>query len=481
MKRRHSPSDATVRVAILGCGNIGGELAVQLQRNRTARLLARSHGSRYGRPTPPAGQVLGLAEAAALEATTAAAMAPATIAATLAAATPASTRATTSARALRSSSFPNVDLCAVLVRRANVPRVVDRSLLCETFDDMLATKPHIVVECMGGTSAPAHLCERFLDAGIHVVSANKSMLAESLAALNAAARRSGAYLRFDAAVCAGVPVLESVARLRPAGIEALHGIVNGTCNYILHAMETRRISQAEAIAEAISRGYAEPDPTADVSGQDSAQKLCLLAAAAGAHVPSPQEVDTIGIEAIDGAAIDDVRALGVSVRLVAHWGTGLHVAPTLVNRRSTLAAATGTQNVVSIETSLAGTVGLTGPGAGARPTVAALMADIEACALGTRGWAEEPLGLRVPEDARADPRSRWLLRITGAPTAHAAAVTDHATLARASIIDLALGQHRALLHVGASRQEREQLVTSLRTAGAHVQVFSIASDVALSF
>ncbi|MBL9141350.1 MAG: NAD(P)-binding domain-containing protein, partial [Phycisphaerae bacterium] len=174
------------------------------------------------------------------------------------------------AEELREHSAP-LHICAALVRDPTRARPVGAGLVCTTADQVLAAEPDLVVECLGGTEWPAQVCEQFLLAGVSVVSANKSMAAAALPALNAAARVSGAHLRFDAAVCAGVPVLEAVARLRHARIRDVRGIVNGTCNYILHAMEQRGIEQAEALAEAMARGYAEPDPTADLSGRDSAE------------------------------------------------------------------------------------------------------------------------------------------------------------------------------------------------------------------
>jgi homoserine dehydrogenase len=409
---------ATVRVALLGCGNIGSALAAELQRRATA---APGH---------------------------------------------------------------ELSICSVLVRDAHKHRHLRRAVT--SVEDVLRSKPDIVVECMGGVTAPAHACERALRAGIHVVSANKSMVAACLPALRAAARAGGAQLRFDAAVCAGVPVLDAVARLRPAHIVQLQGVVNGTCNFILDAMAKRSVDFHEAVQQAIAHGYAEPDPSADLGGQDSAEKLRLLAEAAGLGVLPAEAVHTQGLYGIDRASLHDIRALGHDVRLLASVQRGpadIHatVRPTIVRAASPFAAAAGTHNVVHVETELAGTVALSGPGAGARPTVAALLADILACAATGGIHAKDPTP-HEPTTCRRDQPSPWLLRIVTpaapvpSPQQLAAAVTRHgAQLAGAAFLP-----GRALLQVHASSSATQRITASLHRE-ATVQRFAMSPDVALRF
>lgn len=359
---------------------------------------------------------------------------------------------------------------------------------------VLDARPHIAVECLGGVEFAAQACCQLLDAGVHVVSANKSMVANALPALSAAAQRSGAHLRFDAAVCAGVPVLDSLARLRPARVRSVSGIVNGTCNVVLQAMAQRSLSQEEALAEAVAAGYAEPDATADISGRDSAEKLCLLAAAAGLQCIHPQEVETHGITHLDRAALADVRTLGGAVRLLAHVdateGAAPRVAPTVVPQSGPFARTTGTQNLVCVQTELAGTVTLSGPGAGANPTVAALLADILACSAGQSSWAEEPAHARpsprVALASAAPPAaawpSTWLLRVP-----HAGRPLSPATLgpllqaAGAAWLGGSFLPGRALVQVRLASSTISAVLQHLQTAGYPAQHLAVADEAALWF
>ncbi len=184
-------------------------------------------------------------------------------------------------------------------RPAAVPR------LTNSFDEILAQRPDVVVECLGGIEPAASWCERLLESGVSVVSANKLMAAESLDRLARAALRGGAQIRFDAAVCAGVPVLDAVARLRSAGITAVRGVVNGTTQWMLDEVTERKVTVEAALFEAIRLGYAEPDPSADLSGRDSADKLSLLSAAAGFGLVPIAAIAVAGLADARGSLISD--------------------------------------------------------------------------------------------------------------------------------------------------------------------------------
>ncbi|MFO0962967.1 MAG: homoserine dehydrogenase [Phycisphaerales bacterium] len=389
------------------------------------------------------------------------------------------------------ASRPEIEVCAALVRDPARPRPGVAGPVTDRIEEVLATRPDLVVECLGGIDLPAELCRCALHAGVHVVSANKSMVAHALPALSAAARRSGARLRFDAAVCAGVPVLESVARLRAARVRSVRGIVNGTCNFILHSMGQRGIDLPEALAEATALGYAEPDPSADLGGRDSAEKLCLLAAAAGHGSVEPARVAVRGIAAdgpdagVDRALLQDVRTLGHGVRSVVQLDAGAHglellVAPTVVRHGGALAESAGTQNVVLVETELAGAITLCGPGAGAHPTVAALLADIDACVDSGAGWAQQAI---APARLSTQPAARrWLLRVgtpggVPSPTQLSAAVLG----AGASLQGAACLPGRALLEIAATQPQERALVGALAAQGLRVQSLAIEEDATLRF
>lgn len=408
------------------------------------------------------------------------------------------------------AQWTGAEVCAALVRTPGRARPVPAGTVVQSVQAVLDARPHIAVECLGGVEFAAQACYQLLDAGVHVVSANKSMVANALPALSAAAQRTGAHLRFDAAVCAGVPVLDSLARLRPARVRSVSGIVNGTCNVVLQGMAQRSQSQAEALAEAVTAGYAEPDATADISGRDSAEKLCLLAAAAGLGAIHPLEVETHGIAHLDRAALADVRNLGGAVRLLAHvdaaGGAAPLVAPTVVPQSGPFARTTGTQNLVRVQTDLAGTVTLSGPGAGANPTVAALLADILACSAGQSSWAEEPVppaarsaapandrtshadGCTSPANDRTSPAaacappSTWLLRVP-----HEGRVLTPATLGPllqaggATWLGGSFLPGRALVQVRVASGTIRTVLEHVQAAGFPAQHLAVADDAALWF
>ncbi|MFO0782269.1 MAG: homoserine dehydrogenase [Phycisphaerales bacterium] len=399
------------------------------------------------------------------------------------------------------SQWAGAEVCAALVRTPGRARPVPAGTVVQNVQQVLDARPHIAVECLGGVQFAAQACCQLLEAGVHVVSANKSMVAHALPALSAAAQRTGAHLRFDAAVCAGVPVLDSLARLRPAQVRSVSGIVNGTCNVVLQGMAQRSLSHAQALAEAVSAGYAEPDATADISGRDSAEKLCLLAAAAGLGSIHPQDVETHGITHLDRAALADVRTLGGAVRLLAHvnaaGGAPPLVAPTVVPPSGPFARTTGTQSLVRVQTELAGIVTLSGPGAGANPTVAALLADILACSAGQPSWAAAlaagapaapatappaALGAGAAASLVAASPATWLLRVP-----HEGRTLAPATLgpllqaAGATWLGGSFLPGRALVQVRLASGTISAALRHLQEAGYPAQHLAVAEDAALWF
>jgi homoserine dehydrogenase len=381
-----------------------------------------------------------------------------------------------------------IEVVSALVRDTARPRPLPASRLRTRIEDVLADRPDVVVECLGGIEEPAAMCERALAAGIDVVTANKSMLAHALPALAAAAGRSGALLHADASVCAGVPVLDAVGRLRWARIRSISGIVNGTCNFILDSLARAGTTFDGAVAEAVRLGYAEPDPSADLSGRDAAEKACLLAAAAGFGAVRPQDVAVQGLVGPDGgpgaADVFAVRALGQAVRCVARIertpaGVSLRVAPTVVNGAGPLASAVGTENVVTVETELAGTVTLRGPGAGANPTVAALLADIVACRERRTGWATT-VPLAPAQVAPASGGNRIVACIdgwTGSPGELLACVGGAGIEPRGC----AFRRGSCVVDLGGHPEALVAAVARLRAAGARVRTFAAEPEVGLRF
>jgi homoserine dehydrogenase len=255
------------------------------------------------------------------------------------------------------------------------------------FDDAtaLAASPDndVFVELIGGAEGPAKAAvEAALRLGKPVVTANKALIAVHGAELAALAEAHGAPLLFEAAVMGGTP---AVKMLREAmvgdDVEAVAGILNGTCNYILTEMEETGRSFAAVLGEAQRLGYAEADPTTDVGGFDAAHKITILAALAFGCAPNFAAARIEGIDQVELLDINLARDLGYRIRLVAQAvrseaGVSVSVHPALAPLGHPLAETKGPLNALFIEGRRIGRIFIQGPGAGAGPTAAAVAADI---------------------------------------------------------------------------------------------------------
>jgi homoserine dehydrogenase len=255
------------------------------------------------------------------------------------------------------------------------------------FDDpvALARDPDIdiFVELMGGAGGPAKAAvEAALALGKPVVTANKALIAEHGAALAVLAEANNAPLLFEAAVMGGTP---AVKMLREAmvgdDVNAVAGILNGTCNYILTEMEAASRPFADVLREAQQLGYAEADPTTDVGGFDAAHKITILAALAFNCAPNYAAAEIEGIDQVELLDIKLAHDLGYRIRLVASatladHGVSVRVHPTLAPLRHPLAETAGALNALFIEGKRIGRIFIQGPGAGEGPTAAACAADI---------------------------------------------------------------------------------------------------------
>ena len=269
----------------------------------------------------------------------------------------------------------------------------------------------VVVELLGGDE-PAHtLIAAALSAGKAVVTANKHVIAHHGAELEAIARRTGAALRFEAAVGGGIPVLGPLATdLAANRVTAVRGIVNGTTNYILTAMTEEGRPYASVLADAQAAGYAEADPTGDVEGHDAVNKLVILARLAFGAWLDPTDVATLaadgpgrgsrGITGIDPEDIARARSRNAVIKLLAEAtrSDGSHpadiaasVLPREVPADSPFGRTSGVLNRIEIEAVPVGTVAFSGPGAGGPATSSAVLGDLVAVAreLGST-WAGLP-------------------------------------------------------------------------------------------
>ena len=255
------------------------------------------------------------------------------------------------------------------------------------FDDagQLAESDEIdaFIELMGGSDGPAKIAvESALRAGKPVVTANKALIAEHGQALADLAEAEGVDLLFEAAVAGGVPVVRAL-RDSLCGVEVTRvaGILNGTCNFLTTEMLASARGYEEVLAEAQRLGYAEADPTLDVSGMDAAHKVAILAAMA---FSADLDFSKVELEGIDGVTLLDLRLadrLGYRIKLIAEGiasdgGVVCRVGPMALELGHPLAQVNGSLNTVRIEGEPLGAVTLTGPGAGPGPTASAVMGDI---------------------------------------------------------------------------------------------------------
>src|SRR5580692_9724416 len=249
----------------------------------------------------------------------------------------------------------------------------------------------VVVEVVGGAGDPAkRIVEMALAAGKPVVTANKALLARHGQKLAALAERRQVALNFEASVCAGIPIVKTLREgLGGNSFTRIYGILNGTCNYILTRMEQDRLAFDDCLKEAQRLGYAEADPTFDVEGHDTAQKLAILASLAFGTKIDPDAVYVEGISSITPADLDAaaelgyrVKLLGVAVKTAA--GIEQRVHPTMVPKDSAIAQVMGVTNAVTVDAEGLAPITLVGPGAGGAATASAIVADLADIARGVR-------------------------------------------------------------------------------------------------
>ncbi len=255
----------------------------------------------------------------------------------------------------------------------------------------------VLVELMGGAGDPARRAvETALAAGKPVVTANKALLARHGHKLAVLAERHQVQLNFEAAVAGGIPIVKTLREgLNGDSFARIYGILNGTCNYILSRMEQDRLAFDDCLREAQRLGYAEADPSFDVEGHDTAQKLSILASLAFATKVDPAAVYVEGISSITLADLDAagelgyrVKLLGVAVRTEA--GIEQRVHPTMVRKDSAIAQVMGVTNAVTVDAEGLAPITLVGPGAGGMATASAVVSDLADVARGVRtppfGW-----------------------------------------------------------------------------------------------
>ena len=277
-----------------------------------------------------------------------------------------------------------IEMGPVLVRDASLGRPgIDPSSITTDPQAVLGNPDvDIIIEVMGGVDPTREWLVQALRSGTSVVTANKQLLARHAPELLAAAEEGGSELRFEASVCAAIPVIKVLREsLLAAEIESVMGIVNGTTNYILTEMRKSGMAYADALTQAQDLGYAEADPTEDVGGGDAAAKMAILSSIAFHTRVSIDDVPHVGIDQLQGDDVDIAHELGFVTKLLGvarlvDGAVSVRVHPALVPGDHPLAAINGADNAVLLESSIVRQIMLVGPGAGGTETASAVVSDV---------------------------------------------------------------------------------------------------------
>ena len=378
------------------------------------------------------------------------------------------------ATAIAERTGVRLEISRVAVRDLSKPRGVALAETVLTDDPqrvVTADDVDVVVEIIGGIEPARSLILDALKAGKPVVTANKELIASVGGELFEAAATAGVDLLFEAAVAGGIPLIrplrESLAGER---IRRVMGIVNGTTNYILTRMTEEGASYHEALAEAQSLGYAEPDPTADVEGFDAAAKAAIVAGIAFGVLVLPADVHREGITSVTADDIAFADQLGYAIKLLAvaeraPSGVGVRVHPTMIPKTHPLAAVRESFNAVFIEGEAVGELMLYGRGAGGMPTASALLGDLLDAAHNLRsgGSGRTPVLARTAIAPIDELSSQYYLRIDvadrpGVLAAVAGVFGEHGVSIR-SMVQEGLGEEARLIFMTHTARERDVQAT----------------------
>ena len=326
--------------------------------------------------------------------------------------------------AIAAKSGLDIEVRRVAVRRLDRARGFElpEGVLTDDLNAVVADPSvRMVVEVMGGIDPAGDVVLAALEAGKPVATANKALIAERGAELIAAAEKSGVPLLFEAAVGGGIPIIRPLSEtLAGEKITRVMGIVNGTTNFMLTRMAEAGADYAEALAEAQDLGYAEPDPTADVSGADAAAKAAILSSLAFGSWVALDRVHHEGITDLSPVDIEYAADLGYAVKLLAVCessaaGICTRVHPVMLPANHPLASVRGATNAIFIEGPSVDELLFAGPGAGGAPTASALLGDVIDAAREILAGAEVAPRIRFSPGALVDFASvdtKWYVRLS---------------------------------------------------------------------
>lgn len=320
----------------------------------------------------------------------------------------------------------DLQIAKVAVRNLKKKRDVEvpDAILTGDWRDIIADASiQVVVELIGGTTEAFDLVSASLRAKKIVVTGNKALLAERGRELFALAEECGVPIYFEAAVAGGIPIIQVLQEGLVANrILSIHGIINGTCNYILTRMSQAGLSYVDALQEAQEKGYAEADPTLDISGWDAAHKAIILASLSYGFWIKAEDVHVEGIDRVSIADIRFAERLGYGVKLLSviradeQGRVEVRTQPTLLPSSHVLASVNGAFNAIVVNGDIVGETLFYGRGAGQDPTSSSVISDLcEAAATliyGARHSGFVPHGLYGKSKPIEDTVSRYFLRLT---------------------------------------------------------------------
>ena len=376
---------------------------------------------------------------------------------------------------------------------------VPLELITPEWADLIANPEiDVVVELIGGTDDAFRLVKGALEAGKHVVTANKALLADRGAELFRLAAEKKRRLLYEASVAGGIPLLQALREgLAANRILSLHGIVNGTCNYILTRMDEEGRDYAEVLAEAKKLGYAEADEALDVEGWDAAHKTLVLAALAYGFWPKMASLSVRGIAGLDRRDIAFAQTLGYGIKLLAIIKTvpsgriEVSVQPTLVPLSHVLASVKGVFNAVLVRGDVVGDTLYYGRGAGGDPTASAVLSDLAELArngesvvgYGSCGlWNEEtPPGIASSDEITARYYLRLAVKDTPGVLARIATVLGKRNIGISSVIQPESAPDAEGGHVPLILMIHDANMRNFEEARAELEALDIVGAPAVSF
>ena len=302
-------------------------------------------------------------------------------------------------------------LTHAVVRDVKKPLDVDlpEGVLTDDLQKLIDDKSvEVVAQVIGGIEPARTIMLQLLESGKDVVTANKALLAEHGPEIFDRARQLGRSVAFEASVAGGIPIISNISQCLSANqVQSLHAILNGTCNFILSKMDAEGADYSEALADAQAAGFAEADPTMDVDGTDTVQKLAILAHLGfGARVHWA-DIPCRGIDSIAKCDMDFAKHLGYKIKLIAYAelvesGIQLMVAPMMIKAGEPMAEVKANYNAVSVVGDAVGPVFFHGQGAGQMPTASAIVADMIDTAVGRTAITFKTLELWAQDNKRVE-------------------------------------------------------------------------------